>query len=169
MACPGQSGKPCPLKRPLTLQEIYEGWDLGNANKYTTTCKACKREFVPRFTVHCLSKSWVGHEGPKTPLWCELLSPWTLRKELFNVLFEEGVEHLISPSFRHPSLSTQHAVLFWNLLISFRLQGLPYAFLLCGESITSAFPPPPVTCNTPTSMSYNNTTNLSHDDITNIK
>jgi hypothetical protein len=85
----------------------------------------------------------MGSEGPKTPLWCELLSPWTLRKELFTVLFEEGVEHVISPAFRHPSLSPQHAVLFWNTLIAFRLHGLPYSFLLCGQSITTAFPPLP--------------------------
>lgn len=138
MSCPNAT---CTLKRPLTLEEIYEGWEEGDPNKYTTKCPTCAREFVPRFTVMCRSKSWVGSEGPKTPLWCELLSPWTLRKELFTVLFEEGVEHIISPSFRHPTLSPQHCVLFWNALISFRLQGLPYSFLLCGRSITSAFPP----------------------------
>lgn len=139
MSCPSPT---CQLKRTLTLEEVYEGWgDDGDPNKYTTKCPNCGHAFVPRFTVMCRSKSWVGSEGPKTPLWCEFLSPWTLRKELFTVLFEEGVEHVISPSFRHPILSPQHCVLFWNALISFRLQGLPYSFLLCGRSITSAFPP----------------------------
>ncbi|CAK9252176.1 unnamed protein product [Sphagnum jensenii] len=140
MACPGIAGQPCPLQRPLTLDEIYEGWEQGDANKYTTTCIACGRAFVPRFTVECRARNWVGSEGPRSPLWCELLSPWTLRKELFTVLFEEGVEHVTAQSFRHPSLSPQNAVLFWNILVAFRLHGLPYSFLLCGQSITSAFP-----------------------------
>ena len=51
-------------------------------------------------------------------LWCELLSPWALRKEMFNVLFQDGVNYLLSEDF-HKS-SAQHAVVFWNAIISFR-------------------------------------------------
>ena len=162
MSCPGYPNKPCPLKRPLTLDEILDGWDIGNTNKYTTICYECGKEFVPRFTVECRSKNWIGNEGSRTPLWCELLSPWTLRKEVFTILFEEGVDHLISPSFRHPSLSQQHAVLFWNTIIALRLRGLPYSFMLCGQSITSAFPPPPTTA---TTTNNSTTTATSHNNI----
>ena len=169
MSCPGYPNKPCPLKRPLTLDEILDGWEIGNTNKYTTICYECNKEFVPRFTVECRSKNWIGSEGSRAPLWCELLSPWTLRKEVFTILFEEGVDHLISPSFRHPSLSQQHAVLFWNTIIALRLRGLPYSFMLCGQSITSAFPPPPPpTTTTTTATTTASATTAKHNSHNNI-
>jgi hypothetical protein len=247
MTCPGLPRCPCPLKRPLTIGEIYAGWEVGDPNKYTTRCVACSREFVPRFTVQCdkvlrriqdipqkeplniqyrtgtwnkpspsrqsgeqlaspgsrkaapgspdssggvtitsrETKSlidgsdrpglrtestdsvgsfgkeempsqsvpvedempWIGSEGPGTPLWCELLSPWTLRKEMFTMLFTEGIEFLMSNEFRvaKPQQSQsqqQHAVLFWNAIICARLYGLPYTFLLASaDEIAKAFPP----------------------------
>jgi hypothetical protein len=144
MSCPGVSGKQCPVNRAQSLREIYSGWDA-DPNKYTCRCFACGREFVPRFTVESTGEKWVGSEGPGTALWCELLSPWTLRKELFNIIIQEGVELLLSANFRMPLASNpQHSVLFWNSVIAFRLFGLPFSFLLVGNSgIQEAFPPKP--------------------------
>lgn len=134
--CPGRN---CNLKRPLSIGELYRGWVVGDPNKYTTKCFHCGCEFVPRFCVTCSASDWEGSEGPGTPLWCELLSPWTLRKEVFNVLFDDGIETLLDKEFR--TSSAHHAVVFWNAIIAFRLRGLPYSFLLCDNSITSSFPP----------------------------
>ena len=36
----------------------------------------------------------------------------------------------------------QRAVIFWNILVAFRLRGLPYSFLLTDSLIAEAFPPP---------------------------
>lgn len=138
--CPGHHDRPCTRNKPLSIEDIYAGWDVGNPNKYTTTCISCGKEFVPRFTVNSSRADWTGSNGPQTPLWCEWLSPWTLRKELFNVIFAEGVEILLSADFWNPNISSQHAVLFWNTVVSFRLFGLPYSFLLCGIKLTTAFP-----------------------------
>ena len=145
----------------------------GDPNKYTTRCPHCYLQFVPRFTVKCSLKGWKGsashHDNDNENinknenvngnvnennngnnndagniLWCELLSPWTLRKEMFNVLFQDGVSSLLADQF-HKS-SAQHAVVFWNAIVSFRLRGLPYAFMLSNDVIAKAFPPrdPPV-------------------------
>jgi hypothetical protein len=128
----------CTLKRPLTISEIYHGFEPPDANKYTTRCFECGIEFVPRFCVDCSSPDWQGSEGPGTTLWCELLSPWTLRKEVLQILCQDGADFLVSKSFRNSS--SQHAVIFWNIIIAFRLCGLPYSFLLSDRSLAVAFP-----------------------------
>lgn len=141
MSCPGFPGKPCPLNRTLDLHEVFNGWEIGDPNEYTTRCFSCGRKFVPRFTVDYLSlpPSGTSSEATRQPLWCELLSPWALRKEIFSIIFQDGVDALVSPEFRCDS---HHAVLFWNAIIEFRLYGLPLAFLLA--PVTEAFPPKPV-------------------------
>jgi hypothetical protein len=120
----------------------------GDPNKYTTRCPHCGYQFVPRFTVKCDAKGWMGASSvgcvaekgtAGQVLWCELLSPWTLRKEMFNVLFQDGVSSLLSDEFHRSSV--QHAVVFWNAIITFRLRGLPYAFMFCNDVVTRAFPP----------------------------
>ena len=58
-------------------------------------------------------------------LWCELLSPWVLAKEIKTILIEDGVKTFLKPSFR-----VSHHVIFWNMILAFRLYGLPYVFLL---------------------------------------
>jgi len=146
--CPGAK---CTLKRPLTISEIYQGFEPPDANKYTTRCFECGIEFVPRFCVDCSREDWQGSEGPGTTLWCELLSPWTLRKEVFHILFQDGVDSLISKSFRNSS--TQHAVIFWNIIIAFRICGLPYSFLLSNRSLVVAFPSKPSSGGTGSSSS----------------
>ena len=115
---------------PLSTISLHVTPSSGDPNKYTTRCKSCGSEFVPRFTVKCDNNShWLSQEGGGTStstssgtggdpkrdmnketgqgqpqggsgagdkLWCELLSPWTLRKEMFNVLFRDGISTLLS-------------------------------------------------------------------------
>lgn len=156
MSCPNQK---CAMAgKPISISDLYHGFtspspflgsaSLGDPNKYTTRCKTCGREFVPRFTVKCDAADWMSNDidndrmsesKPEGKLWCELLSPWTLRKEMFNVLFRDGITTLLSKEFR--TSSTQRSVVFWNAIISFRLRGLPYAFLLTPvDDIGEAFP-----------------------------
>lgn len=40
--------------------------------------------------------------GPGSPLWCEYLSPWVLRKEVQNILLTDGIEALTAPEVRAP-------------------------------------------------------------------
>lgn len=79
------------------------------------------------------------------------LSPWTLYKETLNILFEEGVLALLNGHFRHRS--NQSAVVYWNLLITFRLRGLPMAFLFT-KNIVESFPPAPPTTHPSSSYAH---------------
>jgi len=55
-----------------------------------------------------------------------------------------------SPPVRQRTVSSaklqQRAVIFWNMLVAFRLRGLPFGFLLANNFIYDSFPPPPTTC-----------------------
>lgn len=137
LRCPSLN---CSAGRPLTIGEVYQGWELSPAdpNRYTTKCVHCGTDFIPRFSVKCKAENWVGSEGPDTALWCELLSPWALHKEIMNIVFENGVFELLSNGFR--SLSHQRSVVFWNMIVAFRLRGLPLTPLLTDGSIVDAYP-----------------------------
>jgi hypothetical protein len=134
LGCPSNR---CNLGRTLTLQEIYRGWKAGDPNTYTTRCFNCQTAFVPRFIV---TTSRMGGELD-SELWCELLSPWTFRKEVYTALFQDGIEDMLSLNYR--SSSSQRAVVFWNLIVAFRLIGLPYSFLLSEGDYEVAFPSHP--------------------------
>jgi hypothetical protein len=98
----------------------------------------------------------------ETSMWCELLNPWVLTKEIFNIMYdrdddyeEEGHRNLqiLSKSYMLPCSSSlipttktqkilHRAVIFWNMVLAFRLKGLPYSFLFTNNSIIDSFPPP---------------------------
>ncbi len=100
--------------------------------------------------------------APQYTLWCELLSPWVLRKELLNILYQDGITSLLdcvnyiladntsssnnssnstSTSAKiNMAISSQRTIVFWNMLIAFRLRGLPYTFLLSNKTIVESFP-----------------------------
>jgi hypothetical protein len=144
--CPGRPRQPCSPPdgsgpRPLTLAEIAKGWTVGDGNSYTTKCCHCGTAFVPRFAVSCEAPDWAGSEGPGTPLWCEFLSPWTLRKEMLGLLVKGGVSALTAREARDGRSRPQAAVVFWNALLAFRQRGLPYTFLLAESDLAAAFPP----------------------------
>jgi len=86
------------------------------------------RRFVARFSVHCTAPDWMGSTGPGTPLWCEYLSPWVLRKEVQTILLNDGIESLLSPQFR--KAHTASSTIWWNLILWCRDFALPIAFLL---------------------------------------
>lgn len=136
-----------------TMSQLREGWDGVDPNKYTTKCFYCFREFVPRFTVHSSAPTWMREDsdyisdpipeelgkGSDELLWCELLSPWVLRKELLMILLNDGIDRLLSVEFRKPSPSnTQNSVIFWNMIVAFRMCGLPYSFLI-SDTLSTAF------------------------------
>ena len=127
-------GTTCPnfkCSRALLMPELMENYKPFDANAYTVKCPHCGNDFVPRFTVHSSRKDWVGSEGPDSLLWCELLSPWVLQKEIMTIIEDRGIKQIVSKEFKTGFLNPQYAVLFWNLIVSFRLYGLPYAFLIC--------------------------------------
>lgn len=67
--------------------------------------------------------------GPGSPLWCEYLSPWVLRKEIQNIIVTDGIETLIAPEFR--TASPASATIFWNLVLWLHYSyALPVQFLL---------------------------------------
>lgn len=137
------SGTTCPninCNKGLHFQEIITHF-TSNVNKYTVNCKYCNFEFVPRFTVHSSISTWCGNEGPGTLLWCELLSPWTLQKEILNIILSHGISYLFSDQFRsyldssmqHESNYNINVIIFWNLIVYFRYYNLPYAFLVTNK------------------------------------
>ncbi|CAM9708806.1 unnamed protein product, partial [Scytosiphon promiscuus] len=127
------------------------GLAAGRAAK--TSLVTCGRRFVSRFSVHSTAHGWQGTTGPGTPLWCEYLPPWVLRKEFHTILAAYGVQYLCSERFRQglgppegstdpsgvggdrsfPSLPVDRTV-FWNLVVQFREQCLPITFLLADAS-----------------------------------
>lgn len=115
----------------LQMSELMENYTAFDPNAYTVTCPYCSKPFVPRFTVHSSREDWKGSEGPGSLLWCELLSPWVLQKEIMAIIEEHGIKTIVSQEFKTGYTNPQYAVLFWNLIVSFRLYGLPYAFLIC--------------------------------------
>jgi hypothetical protein len=89
--------------------------------------------------------------------WCELLSPWVLHKEIMNIIFEDGITSIILNDLLSSSSSSskggaggshnstgnkthQRSVVFWNMIIYYRLRGLPFSFLLTNGTICEAFP-----------------------------
>lgn len=163
------SNKKCATyNRPMTVSEAYCGFKVGDVNDYTTKCLTCQTRFVPRFTVSMRHSSAVAtHEAVQKlfkeedkaegmshldveEIWCELLSPWTLRKEIYTTIFQDGIAEILSPEFR--SFTSNRCVLFWNLIVIFRLTGLPYSFLLSDGDYNVAVPLKPPT-NPATSMS----------------
>ena len=135
-----ENGTYCPKRtchRRLHIHEIIRQFS-SDLNCYTIKCPFCNTEFVPRFTVFSSHPDWYGSEGERTLLWCELLSPYVLCKEVMNVIVGSGVDVILTHLFRDSKLSPQSCVLFWNLMVYFRLYGLPYAFLIT-EKISLAF------------------------------
>ena len=84
------------------------------------------------FSVKCSAPTFEGSQGPSTPLYCEMLSPWVLRKELENVVHgADGIQGMLDPEWR--SGTDIRATLWWNLIVSFDRYRLPVSFLLQGS------------------------------------
>jgi hypothetical protein len=82
--------------------------------------------------VTCASPTFEGSQGLKTPLYCEFLSPWVLRKELQKIIKgETGIEGMLRPEWR--SGADIRATLYWNLIVLCRRYRLPFSFLMQGN------------------------------------
>jgi pentatricopeptide repeat protein len=120
----------CPLCSALVTEEyVVAGWKPCDYQDYTTQCPQCKHRFIPHFTVRCSASSFLGSQGKKTPLYCELFSPWVLRNELEIAICSMGgdVKGILDPKWR--SGTDIRASLWWNLIVHLNRCGLPMAFL----------------------------------------
>ncbi|EJK49963.1 hypothetical protein THAOC_31108 [Thalassiosira oceanica] len=132
----------CP-KCSTVLSEavLASGWTAGNSNEYETKCSSCSHKFVPNFVVTCKSPTFEGSQGKGTPLYCDLLSPWVLLREIRSVITASGgVDSILDEKFRNGK--DIRATLWWNMVVLFKRYKLPFIFLLQGEfpeSINPAF------------------------------
>lgn len=121
--------------------EITSGWTGSAFTDYNTTCPKCQYKFVPQFVVTTSAPDFEGSQGPGTPLYCEFLSPWVIRKELHaTVKGDIGIEGMLNPEWRNRADIS--SALFWNLMVLFRRYRLPFAFLLQGNFHNRLILPP---------------------------
>lgn len=126
-------GDACPACSCVVNEEdIVSGWKQCDFQDFTTACPQCSHRFVPRFKVSCSSPIFEGSQGPGTPLYCEFLSPWVLRKELGHIIGNsKSINQILDPSWR--SGRDVRATIWWNLIAMFKRYQLPYSFLLQGS------------------------------------
>ena len=108
-------------EKPLKEEELFSLFTQDQSD-YTVKCPYCNQCFVPKFTIQSEYKTpYVnGREG----LSMQLLPPCTLYKEFINTLAQKGDQVLTSQIFM-----TEHSVVFWNLLVYFRIMKLPIFIL----------------------------------------
>lgn len=123
----------CPhCSNVLCENDVVAGWSPCAFQDFTTKCPKCEHRFVPRFSVTTIAHDFVGSQGPQTPLYCEFLSPWVVRKELQHIVKgAAGIIGMLDPSWR--SGTDIHSTLFWNLMVLCRRYRLPFTFLLQGS------------------------------------
>lgn len=104
-------------------EEIMSGWSAEDSN-LNTTCHACKKLTVPFLSVQITRLTANGEGEPlennaeagvassdTSTLTVPYLNPLVLRKELENILTQEGDMALIKPNFVE-----EHRIVYWNLL-----------------------------------------------------
>lgn len=126
-------GDSCPqCSNVMRIGSIIEGWRPRAFQEFTTCCPQCHHRFVPHLSVCCSAPTFEGSQGFGTPLYCEFLSPWVLRRELSHVIeSERGIDLLLDPDWR---TGTQvGATIWWNLIAIFQHYKLPFSFLLQGS------------------------------------
>lgn len=91
-------------------EEIMAGWSAEDSN-LNTTCPECKKLTVPFLTVHSRYRSVGDSEDRVEPHQVPYLNPLVLRKELENILVQEGHAVLARAQF-----VTEHPIIYWNLV-----------------------------------------------------
>ncbi len=135
----------------LSEKDVIAGWSASFSQECKTMCPQCKHRFVAQFNVSTSASNFSGSQGKGTPLFCEFLSPWTIKKEIQNIIHGAvGIDGIISREWRESSDWT--ATLFWNLILLFRRYRLPFAFLLQGSFDNMVILPPK-----PDELTYFNT------------
>ena len=123
----------CPkCSQSLSEDDVILGWESCSVENYATKCLQCKQYFIPHFVIKSTTSSFVGSQGLGTPLYCDFLSPWVLRK-LLHAATKGGdeIEVILDPKWRDGTGIS--ATIWWNLIISFKRYKLPITFLLQGS------------------------------------
>lgn len=91
-------------------EEIMSGWSAEDSN-LNTTCHACNKLTVPFLSVQIIVNESLKSMKESDSLIIPYLNPLVLRKELENILTQEGDMALIKSSFVE-----EHPIIYWNLL-----------------------------------------------------
>lgn len=115
-------------------EEIMSGWSAEDSN-LNTTCHACNKLTVPFLSVQITRLASAADAesngervaADKSSLTVPYLNPLVLRKELENILTQEGDLSLIKPTFVE-----EHPIIYWNLLwLMERIEGKTHLPELC--------------------------------------
>lgn len=136
-------GGTCPMcSNVMSEEDVVAGWQPCEFQDFTSQCPQCKHRFVPRFRVSTSSSSFTGSQGSGTPLYCEFLSPWVLRKELGHIVGDGNkIQQLLDPEWR--SGRDVRATIWWNLIVMLKRYNLPFTFLLQGSFTNRLINPGP--------------------------
>ena len=117
----------CPrCSKILSEDEVMAGWNFCSFTTFDTKCNNCNHSFVPSLVVTSSTNTFEGSQGIGTPLFCELFSPWVLRKQLYRC----DIDDILQPDWRKGT--DINSTLWWNLIFAFKRQKLPITFLLQG-------------------------------------
>ena len=105
-------------------EEVMEGWSADDSN-LNTQCVHCGSKFVPLLTIIVSDGSEGDDDGDDdddfaNPFTVPYLSPLVLRKEVENVIDQEGDLCLLQTSFIE-----DHPIIYWNLVWYFERTNLP--------------------------------------------
>lgn len=137
-----------------SLVEKEKKFDVGDLNKTISPTSINSTSDSNEAHSDCVksnsisSSSLFEENSSRIQLWKEFLSPYTLYKELMNLLNDSTTNNSIEDLTNlntiflnaHSNANSHRNTLFWNLIIHFRLRGLPYGFLLSQGNILKAFP-----------------------------
>lgn len=90
-------------------EEIMSNWSAEDSN-LNTLCQNCNKPTVPLLTVTINSEKM----APCDPFSVPYLNPLVLRKELENVLAQEG-----DLSLAYKKFVEEHPIIYWNLVWTF--------------------------------------------------
>lgn len=91
-------------------EDIMAGWSSEDSN-LNTTCHACHKLTVPFLSVQIRVDEKLRELKQCDSLSVPYLNPLVLRKELENILGQEGDGSLSSPTF-----IDEHPIIYWNLV-----------------------------------------------------
>lgn len=87
-------------------EDIMANWSAEDSN-LNTVCQACNKPTVPLLTVTVTGKELASCDPFSVPY----LNPLVLRKELENILSQEG-----DLSISEPKFIDEHPIIYWNLI-----------------------------------------------------
>ncbi|XP_055909333.1 DENN domain-containing protein Crag isoform X1 [Eupeodes corollae] len=91
-------------------EEIMSGWTAEDSN-LNTACHACNKLTVPFLSVQLIVGDSLKDVKQSDSLSIPYLNPLVLRKELENILTEEGDSALLNSNFVE-----EHPIIYWNLI-----------------------------------------------------